>query len=293
MINYFQKHWPSGPMLSISRNVRLSVCPSLCSLLRYCLNICLPPLSKLGCPIFLEIRNPWRKVMDRSGLRFEHFCLEVAVQIKCVTFLVPQKILITFLKKCVILLQDLFATNMRKSYFFHKWHITGLVKALLIEITKLVAPLDCWCNSTTLHKTFDTRVELYTNDMSCFCITLNMLPKYKVFNSNHKIPKSLMYHKIRKFWLISFLSLLHFITFFIKYLNKIYYFHNTYCMYLITFLNILHFLTSHENVLKSLIPKKIRKSVHFSSFSSLLNLIDKVFKILCTQRILHVFYNFP
>ena len=30
-----------------------------------------------GCPIFLEIRNPWGKVMERSGLRFEHFCLEV------------------------------------------------------------------------------------------------------------------------------------------------------------------------------------------------------------------------
>ena len=25
----FSKHWPSGPMLSISRNVRLSVCPSV------------------------------------------------------------------------------------------------------------------------------------------------------------------------------------------------------------------------------------------------------------------------
>ena len=25
----------------------------------------------------LEIRNTWRKVMERSGLGFEHFCLEV------------------------------------------------------------------------------------------------------------------------------------------------------------------------------------------------------------------------
>ena len=30
---------------------------------------------KIGCPIFLEIRNPWGKVMERSGLTFEHFCL--------------------------------------------------------------------------------------------------------------------------------------------------------------------------------------------------------------------------
>ena len=28
-------------------------------------------------PIFLEIRSPWGKVMERSGLTFEHFCLEV------------------------------------------------------------------------------------------------------------------------------------------------------------------------------------------------------------------------
>ena len=33
----------------------------------------LPPLPALGCPIFLEIRNPWGKVMERSGLAFEHF----------------------------------------------------------------------------------------------------------------------------------------------------------------------------------------------------------------------------
>ena len=35
------------------------------------------PLPEIGCPIFLEIQNPWVKVMERSGLRFEHFCLEV------------------------------------------------------------------------------------------------------------------------------------------------------------------------------------------------------------------------
>jgi len=37
----------------------------------------LPPLPEVGCPIFLEIRNPWGKVLERSGLTFEHFCLEV------------------------------------------------------------------------------------------------------------------------------------------------------------------------------------------------------------------------
>ena len=47
------------------------------SLLRYHLPVFLPPLPEVGCPIFLEIRNPWGKVMERSGLTFEHFSLEV------------------------------------------------------------------------------------------------------------------------------------------------------------------------------------------------------------------------
>ena len=47
------------------------------SLLRYPLTVFLPPLPKVGCPIFLEIHNPWGKVMERSSLTFEHFCLEV------------------------------------------------------------------------------------------------------------------------------------------------------------------------------------------------------------------------
>ena len=49
---------------------------SLFSLLRYRLTVFLPPLPEVGCPIFLEIRNPWGKVMERSGLRYEHFCLK-------------------------------------------------------------------------------------------------------------------------------------------------------------------------------------------------------------------------
>ena len=62
----FSKHRPSGPRLSISRFVHMSVCLSVCSLLRYRLTVFLPPLPEVGCPIFLEIRNPWGKVMERS-----------------------------------------------------------------------------------------------------------------------------------------------------------------------------------------------------------------------------------
>ena len=63
-------------MLSISRNVHICVCVCVClfvHFLRYRLNVFLPPLPEVGCPIFLEIRNPWGKVMERSGLRYEHF----------------------------------------------------------------------------------------------------------------------------------------------------------------------------------------------------------------------------
>ena len=56
------------------------ICPSVCPcvhFLRYRLMVFLPPLPEVGCPIFLEIPNPWGKVMERTGLIFEHFCLEV------------------------------------------------------------------------------------------------------------------------------------------------------------------------------------------------------------------------
>ena len=73
----FSKHRPSGPMLSISRFVHMSVCFCLSvHFLRYRLNVFLPPFPEVGCPIFLEIRNLWGKVMEINGLRFEHFSLE-------------------------------------------------------------------------------------------------------------------------------------------------------------------------------------------------------------------------
>ena len=41
---------------------------TLCSL---CLLVFLPPLLEVQCPNFLDIWNPWKKVMERSGLRYE------------------------------------------------------------------------------------------------------------------------------------------------------------------------------------------------------------------------------
>ena len=61
----------------MSVRVCVSVCLCVCSLLRYRLTVFLPRLLEVGCPICLEIRNPWGKVMERSDLIFEHFCLEV------------------------------------------------------------------------------------------------------------------------------------------------------------------------------------------------------------------------
>ena len=66
---------------SLSPFVHMCVCLSVslcvCLLLRYRLNVFLPQISEVGCPIFLEIQNPWGKIMERSGLRFEYFSLEV------------------------------------------------------------------------------------------------------------------------------------------------------------------------------------------------------------------------
>ena len=73
----FSKHRPSGPMLSISQNVRLFVCLCVCSLLRYRLNVFLPRIPEVRWPIFLKIQNSWGKVMERSGLIFEHFCFNI------------------------------------------------------------------------------------------------------------------------------------------------------------------------------------------------------------------------
>ena len=72
-MNVFSKNWPSGQMLSISRNVRSYVRVSVYSLLRYCSNVFLPPLPEVGCPKVLEIQNSWGKEMERSGLTFENF----------------------------------------------------------------------------------------------------------------------------------------------------------------------------------------------------------------------------
>ena len=38
------------------------------------LTVFLPPLPEVQCPNFLDFQNPWGKVLERSGLRFEDFC---------------------------------------------------------------------------------------------------------------------------------------------------------------------------------------------------------------------------
>ena len=75
-------------------SVRLSVRLSVCSLLRRRLNVFLPQLPKVGCPIFLEIWNPWGKVMERSGLRFEHFLFKSCLKL-------PQKKSLIFCWFCL------------------------------------------------------------------------------------------------------------------------------------------------------------------------------------------------
>ena len=65
-------------MLSISRNVRLCVCLFVCLFtFEVPFNGLFAPTSQSRMSNILEIRNPWGKVVERSGLTFEHFCLEV------------------------------------------------------------------------------------------------------------------------------------------------------------------------------------------------------------------------
>ena len=55
-----------GPSVCLSVHVFGFFKPSFC-----------PHFPKSDVQYFLEIRNPWGKVMERSGLRLEDFCLEV------------------------------------------------------------------------------------------------------------------------------------------------------------------------------------------------------------------------
>ena len=63
------KQRPSGPMLSISRNVRMFVCLFLWLSVRHTfslrLTVFLPPLLKVQYPNFLNIQNPWGNVMKK------------------------------------------------------------------------------------------------------------------------------------------------------------------------------------------------------------------------------------
>ena len=66
--------WADAFYKSICPSVRLCVCLVT---FEVPFNGLLPPLHEVGCPIFLEIRNPWGKIIERSGLTFEHFRFEV------------------------------------------------------------------------------------------------------------------------------------------------------------------------------------------------------------------------
>ena len=75
----FSSNRPTGPIRSSSHNVCVSVClcVGLSLFMWYILRPIVPPLPEVGCPKFLEIQNLWGKVMERNGLRIEHFCWEV------------------------------------------------------------------------------------------------------------------------------------------------------------------------------------------------------------------------
>ena len=66
--------------LVVAKSVCVSVCLSL--FMWYIFRPILPPLPEVGCPKFLEIRNRWGKVLERSGLRIEHFLLGYGLKLQ-------------------------------------------------------------------------------------------------------------------------------------------------------------------------------------------------------------------
>ena len=69
--------------LVVEQSVYVSVCVFVCVcvclslFMQYILRPIFPPLPEVGCPKFLDIQNPWGKLLERMGLRIEHFCFEV------------------------------------------------------------------------------------------------------------------------------------------------------------------------------------------------------------------------
>jgi hypothetical protein len=77
-------------------------------------NCHLPPLSEVGCRIFLEIRNPWGKVMERSGLRYEHFCLKIFENRRAKkSFFFSPLFSLFYLLRCLVFFTGLFAPTSR------------------------------------------------------------------------------------------------------------------------------------------------------------------------------------
>ena len=80
-----------------------------------------PPLLKVGCQIFLEIWNPWGKVMERSGLTLNIFvwkCSKIATQ-KKVCFLAD----FALQNMVETTLPDGLETSGRRAYRYF-WHIS-------------------------------------------------------------------------------------------------------------------------------------------------------------------------
>ena len=72
----FSKHRPSGPMLSISLNVRLSVRLSVCVFtFEVPFNGFFAPSSQSRMSNIFRDSESLGKKMERSGLTFKHFCL--------------------------------------------------------------------------------------------------------------------------------------------------------------------------------------------------------------------------
>ena len=118
--------------MSVRLCVCLCVCVCVCSLLRYRLTVFFPPLPEVGCPIFLQIQNPWGKVMERSDLTIGNFVKKwsksalVLPYKTCISLILAY--LWTFLSFCV--LDDFFRFSKKFGFWVFLVHPT-VVSVLL------------------------------------------------------------------------------------------------------------------------------------------------------------------
>ena len=95
----FSKTQPSGPSLSISQLVRMSVCVCLPVCLSifslFCLNVLLPPLPRIQCNFFFRDLEPLGKSNGKMGFQIWKFLFIKGVKLPPRNFFFPSNFFCT------------------------------------------------------------------------------------------------------------------------------------------------------------------------------------------------------